>query len=199
MDEGAGSVSGAIDAAAKRLIAFEMQLGPFAVAQLRIFAEVVELTGAVPQESVRMFVTNTLGNPEDDEGWIPGILAPIAQSRRAANKIKRDEPITVVLGNPPYKEKANGSGGWIEGENNAAEKVAPLAAWMPPGEWRVDAHSKHLRNLYIYFWRWATWKVFDHHSSSRPGIVCYITVAGFLGGPGFSANVRRYLGHRLLS
>lgn len=158
-DEGAGSVGGAIDAAVKRLIAFEMQLGPFAVAQLRILAEIVDLTGAMPSEPLRMFVTNTLGNPDDDEGWIPGILAPIAQSRKAANKIKREEPITVVLGNPPYKEKAKGRGGWIEGESAAAEKTAPLAAWMPPREWGAGAHSKHLRNLYIYFWRWATWKV----------------------------------------
>jgi len=191
-DEGEGSVAGAINAAAKRLIAFEMQLGPFAVAQLRILAEVVELTGAVPQESVRMFVTNTLGNPHDDEGWIPGMLAPIAESRKAANKIKREEPITVVLGNPPYKEKAKGRGGWIEGEDAAAEKSAPLAEWMPPREWGAGAHSKHLRNLYIYFWRWATWKVFDHHPANRAGIVCYITVAGFLGGPGFQ-KMRDYL------
>jgi hypothetical protein len=56
-----------------------------------------------------MFVTNTLGNPDDDEGWIPGLLAPIANSRKAANKIKRDEPITVVIGNPPYKGKGQGA------------------------------------------------------------------------------------------
>ena len=191
-DEGAGAVQQAINAAVSRLIAFEMQLGPFAVAQLRILAEIVDLTGSAPKTPARMFVTNTLGNPEDDEGWIPGILAPIAQSRRDANKIKRDEPITVVIGNPPYKEKAKGRGGWVEGENAAAEKTAPLADWMPPREWGVGAHSKHLRNLYIYFWRWATWKVFDHHPANNTGIVCFITVAGFLGGPGFQ-KMRDYL------
>lgn len=191
-DEGAGAVQQAINAAVSRLIAFEMQLGPFAVAQLRILAEIVDLTGSVPTTPARMFVTNTLGNPEDDEGWIPGILAPIAQSRRDANKIKRDEPITVVIGNPPYKEKAKGRGGWVEGENALAEKTAPLADWMPPRAWGVGAHSKHLRNLYIYFWRWATWKVFDHHPANNTGIVCFITVAGFLSGPGFQ-KMRDYL------
>jgi hypothetical protein len=191
-DEGEGAVKEAINAAVKRLIAFEMQLGPFAVAQLRILAEIVDLTGAPPKMPARMFVTNTLGNPEDDEGWIPGILAPIAQSRKDANKIKREEPITVVIGNPPYKEKAKGRGGWVEGENAQAEKSAPLADWMPPREWGVGAHSKHLRNLYIYFWRWATWKVFDHHPAANHGIVCFITVAGFLGGPGFQ-KMRDYL------
>ena len=191
-DEGGGAVPAAIDAAVKRLIAFEMQLGPFAVAQLRIVAEIVALTGGLPAEPVRMFVTNTLGDPEDEEGWIPGMLAPIAQSRKAANKIKREEPITVVLGNPPYKEKAKGRGGWVEGETESAESTAPLADWMPPREWHVGAHSKHLRNLYVYFWRWATWKVFDHHPANRTGIVCFITVSGFLSGLGFQ-KMRDYL------
>src|ERR1044071_4079757 len=191
-DEGKGAVKGAINAAVKRLIAFEMQLGPFAVAQLRILAEIVDLTGAPPSTPPRMFVTDTLGNPDDDEGWIPGILAPIAKSRRDANKIKREEPITVVLGNPPYKVKAKGLGGWVEGSTKKAEKTAPLAEWQPPLEWGAGADAKHLRNLYIYFWRWATWKVFDHHPAHNSGIVCFITVAGFLSGPGFQ-KMRDYL------
>jgi len=191
-DEGKGAVKGAINAAVKRLIAFEMQLGPFAVAQLRILAEIVDLTGAPPTTPPRMFVTDTLGNPDDDEGWIPGILAPIAKSRKDANKIKRDEPITVVLGNPPYKVKAKGLGGWIEGATKKAEKTAPLADWQPPPDWHAGLDAKHLRNLYVYFWRWATWKVFDHHPAHNTGIVCFITVAGFLSGPGFQ-KMRDYL------
>jgi hypothetical protein len=191
-DEGEGSLKGAVNAAIARLVAFEMQLGPFAVAQLRILAEIVNLTGALPKTQPRMFVTNTLSNPEDDEGWIPNILKPIAQSRKDANKIKREEPITVVIGNPPYKEKAKGHGGWVEGVNAQIEKAAPLAKWMPPTEWGVGAHTKHLRNLYIYFWRWATWKVYDHGPGSKTGIVCFITAAGFLNGPGFQ-KMRDYL------
>lgn len=136
-DEGRGSVKAAIEASIHRLVAFEMQLGPFAVAQLRVLAELVDLTGAVPTTAPRMFVTNTLGNPHDEEGWIPGILAPIAQSRRDANKVKREEPITVVLGNPPYKEKAKGRGGWVESGDPEGGRAAPLDAWMPPSEWGV--------------------------------------------------------------
>ncbi|MGB3976344.1 MAG: type ISP restriction/modification enzyme [bacterium] len=191
-DEGEGAVSAAISRAVKRIIAFEIQLGPFAVSQLRILAEIVELTGAEPDVPIRMFVTNTLGNPVDDEGWIPGILAPIAQSRKDSNKIKREEQITVVLGNPPYKVKAKGQGGWIESGSDNAEGIAPFQDWLPPKSWGVGLHSKHLRNLYIYFWRWATWKVFDHGPGDNTGIVCFITVAGFLSGPGFQ-KMRDYL------
>lgn len=191
-DEGKGAVHGAIDAATKRLVAFEAQLGPFAVAQLRVFGEVVELTGTAPKNSVRMFVTDTLADPTEDTSWFPEMLSPMAKSRKEANKVKRDEPITVVIGNPPYKEKAKGRGGWVEGVGAEHPELAPLAAWMPPKAWGVGVHAKHLRNLYVYFWRWATWKVFDHHADNRSGIVCYITVAGFLNGPGFE-KMRDYL------
>ena len=70
-DEGAGAVTGAIDAAIKRLIAFEMQLGPFAVAQLRIYAELLDLIGRPPTTPPRMFVTDTLGSPYIEQGWLP--------------------------------------------------------------------------------------------------------------------------------
>lgn len=43
-DQGPGSVAEAVKAAAKRLIGFELQFGPFAVAQLRLVAEMQALT-----------------------------------------------------------------------------------------------------------------------------------------------------------
>jgi hypothetical protein len=191
-NEGPGAVAGAIQAALSRLIGFEMQLGPFAVAQLRLLAEVVDLTGAASDSPLRIFVTDTLGDPYEHEDYFPSMLAALGRSRRDANKIKREEPITVVLGNPPYKEKAMGRGGWIEHASPNKKDPPPLQAWMPPSAWSAGAHSKHLRNLYIYFWRWATWKVFDHQPAHDTGIVCFITVAGFLAGPGFQ-KMRDYM------
>jgi predicted helicase len=136
------------------------------------------------------------GRLNEEHEYIPQILKLLADSRRQANAIKRAEPITVVIGNPPYKEKAKGKGGWIEaGSGNTR---APLEHWMPPAEWGVGAHTKHLRNLYVYFWRWAAWKVFGDTASApqvapgRRGIVCFITVAGFLNGPGFQ-RMREYM------
>jgi hypothetical protein len=189
-DQGKGAVSEGISAVLKRLIAFEIQLGPFAVAQLRVLAELAELTGTAPKSRLRMFVTDTLSNPYVEQDWLPAILGPIADSRREANEIKTRERITVVIGNPPYKEKAKGLGGWIE--NGDAKKRPLLDDWMPPADWGVGAHAKHLRNLYVYFWRWATWKVFDHDPNANTGVVCFITVAGFLNGPGFQ-KMREYL------
>ena len=174
------------------------------MAQLRILAELrslLENPNATP--SMRLFVTDTLANPYVEEEYIPQILMPIGESRRRANEIKRQEKITVVVGNPPYREKAKGLGGWIEKRPQASKEIPLLGQWMPPPEWNVGPHVKHLRNLYVYFWRWATWKVFGEGDPSRmggrgqdrKGIVSYITVAGFLNGPGFQkmrAELRRH-------
>lgn len=197
--DGAGMVPGAIEAAAKRLIGFELQFGPFAVAQLRLIAELNELMtigrkapAVLPDP--RLYITDTLGNPFVEDENLLQIVQPIARSRREANAIKRNEKITVVIGNPPYKEKAEGRGGWIESGSKGAKDAHPaMDRWKPPVEWGVSAHAKHLKNLYVYFWRWATWKVFGlgwHDSTGLPdvdqeGIVCFITVAGYLNGPGF--------------
>ena len=119
-DQGPGAVPGVVEAALSRLIGFEIQFGPFAVAQLRILAELKSLLddpGATP--TMRLFVTDTLGNPYAEEEYVPQILRPLGESRRRANEIKRQERITVVIGNPPYKEKAKGLGGWIESGTTA--------------------------------------------------------------------------------
>lgn len=184
-DEGEGAVPQAIESAIGRLIAFELQLGPFAVAQLRIYAELLQLIGKAPRTTPRMFVTDTLGDPFAEVETLGAWYGKISESRRQANAVKRTEPITVVIGNPPYKEKAKGRGGWIEEDNK-------LNVWIPPVGWGVGAHTKHLRNLYVYFWRWATWKVFDHDPQHDTGVICFITVAGFLNGPGFQ-GMRDYL------
>lgn len=191
-DQGEGAVRGAIEAAAKRIIGFELQFGPFAVAQLRIMAEMQSLIGGKkPLPDPRLYITDTLGNPFVEDETLGHMYEPVAKSRREANKIKREERITVVIGNPPYKNQAGGTGGWIESGSNG--RAAPMDWWLPPPAWGVSAHAHHLKNLYVYFWRWATLKVFGagwQEATSLPvdkrhGIVCFITAAGFLNGPGF--------------
>jgi predicted helicase len=205
-DQGKGTVRGAIETAAKRVIGFELQFGPYAVAQLRILAEMQSLMTSdeekkkkkiPPLPDPRLYITDTLGNPFVEDETLGQMYEPVAKSRREANRIKKEERITVVIGNPPYKEKAKGRGGWIEDGTKSLTGVksyqAPMARWEPPPEWGVGAHGKHLKNLYVYFWRWATWKVFGSGfadstglpEKNQEGIVCFITVAGFLNGPGF--------------
>ena len=199
VEQGRPAVGPAMAEVAKRLFGFELQFGAYAVAELRLMAEMIDLDAiGVP----RLFVTDTLSDPHATFETGQGIYKEISRQQASANEIKRAQPITVVIGNPPYKEKAKGRGSWIE--NGSGTRAAPLKDWQPPTKWGVSAHTKHLRNLYVYFWRWAAWKVFEQGSGGRDleppvaehlsGLVCYITVAGFLNGPGFQkmrADLRR--------
>ncbi|MGC5026994.1 type ISP restriction/modification enzyme [Tsukamurella sp. DT100] len=193
-DQGPGAKGAAITAALNRLIGFELQLGPFAVAQLRVLAELAELGSDASPTSLRMYVADTLANPYIEQQELGAVYEPIAKSKREADKIKASESIFVVLGNPPYDNRAKGRGGWIESGNPAVGQVPPLDDFIPPRDWEVGRHTKHLRDMYVYFWRWATWKVFDSGDEDT-GIVCFITLAGFLDGPGFQ-RMREYLRHR---
>jgi hypothetical protein len=69
-DQGEGAVPAVVRAALKRLIGFELQFGPFAVAQLRLLAEVADLLqpgGAAPTNiDLRLYVADTLGNPDEE-------------------------------------------------------------------------------------------------------------------------------------
>src|SRR5665647_441731 len=56
-------------------------------------------------------------------------------------------------------------------------------------------HERHLKNLYVYFWRWGTWKVWESTAADPDGdtgVVCFISTSGYLRGPGFK-GMRKYL------
>ena len=172
------------------MFAFEMQFGPFAVAQLRITGELAALTKQKQIPPMHLYVANTLENPDAEIEESSVLTKALSEQHREANKIKKSKEITVVIGNPPYKEKAKGKGGWIEAGGSGVG--APLNAWKPPADWGVGAHSQAFEQLVRLFLGWATWKVFDHGPGDRNGIVCFISVAGFLNGPGFQ-TMRDYL------
>ena len=188
-DLGSGAVGPALRQAANRLIGFELQAGPYAVAELRLATEFERLGAALETDELRVYLTDTLGDPFVEETHIAATYRPIAESRRRANTVKREESVMVVMGNPPYKEKSKGHGGWVEQGSGAA--AAPLEDFVPPKSLGVGAHTKHLYNLYVYFWRWALWKVFEGHPTDR-GVVAFVSMSGFLHGPGF-AQMRHHM------
>ncbi|MGT2467678.1 hypothetical protein ACVOMV_26765 (plasmid) [Mesorhizobium atlanticum] len=113
-----------------RLIGFELQFGPFAVAQLRLIAELQALikpdvTKPPKLPDLQLFVTDTLGNPYVEEDTLVQ-SGPIAQSRREANRIKQRRDITVVLGiHHTRKRRA----GWAPGSSRAVERRVWSRPW----------------------------------------------------------------------
>lgn len=192
--DGPGAVAGAVTQAAERLVGFELQMGPYAVAELRTADMLASHGATAPPGGMHLYVTDTLDNPNAAETQIGSGLQLIAASRRKANKVKAKANVTVVIGNPPYKELAVGEGGWVEngGQEHGKRTRAILEDFYVAGAGRFKAK---LKNLYIYFWRWATWKVWEsttHDPDGDAGIVCFISTSGYLTGPAFT-GMREYL------
>ncbi|MEW2164014.1 type ISP restriction/modification enzyme [Streptomyces sp. NPDC007084] len=189
-DEGPGAVGPRLrEMTGQRLIGFEMQTGPYAVAELRMHARLKDLKSSAPARGLRLYVTNTLDNPKDEFNWLPGTFKAIAESRKQANKVKRDERVMVVLGNPPYDAVRHGVGKWVELGDPKAGVHPPLAKFRLPGNGK---HESKMSNLYIYFWNWAAWKVFESHDDSPFGVITFITPRAWIKGAGF-AGMRKYL------
>jgi Type ISP C-terminal specificity domain/N-6 DNA Methylase len=186
-EEGDKAVPPQLRALFGRLVGFERQTCPYAVAGLRIHQALRTYHAWVPDNEMQFFVADTLDDPNLEQAHIPATLEPIARSRREANKIKLRTPIDLVIGNPPYGERARGLGGWIETGDQG--HLPPLDAFRATGRGKYE---NVLSNLYVYFWRWATWKAFDAHHTHPEGIVALITPSSFTTGIGY-AGMREYL------
>lgn len=189
--DGKGAVAGAVSDLAARLYGFELQMGPFAVAELRVTDLLADVGASLPERGLGLFVTDTLDDPHAEQTQLGSGLELISRSRSRAAKVKAKTKVTVVVGNPPYRERAEGMGSWIE-KGSGADPFKPLDEFRAPGNGRAEYV---LKNLYVYFWRWGTWKVFDANAdipNGDTGIVCYITTSGYLRGPGFK-GMREYL------
>lgn len=196
---GQGAVPEALTSLAPRLYGLEIQSGPFSVAELRITGRLKEAEADLPPQGLNLYVADTLESPfSASASQLSYTEQLIAVQRQRANAMKRERNVQVVISNPPYEERAAGMGGWIEkGENTGTgEKDAPLSDFKYPGNGRNEGMA--LKNLYVYFWRWAMWKVFESTPTTaelpggEDGIVCYITANGYLTGRGFK-GMRKYI------
>ena len=201
-DQGAGAVRGAIEAAAKRLIAFEMQLGPFAVAQLahdrrNAGADEVAEQSHAEDPDLRMFITDTLGNPVCRGGMAAAVYEPIANPGATPTRSRSERADHGRDRQSALQGEGRGPRRLDRGRLRRASCCA-ARRWMPPPEWGVGAHAKHLQQpLHLFLalgdvegLRFRLTR--DRLPTGRQGIVCFITVAGFLNGPGFQ-KMRDYL------
>jgi Type ISP C-terminal specificity domain len=195
---GPGAVPGVITSLARNLFAFEVLVGPYAVAHLRISELIAREGGTLPPEGLQVYLTDTLDSPYSEPLDFGRQLEPLVEERRRALEVKGKQSILVCLGNPPYErlsaedEKGQEKGGWVvHGEGGGAGSAPIFSAFLDPArEMAMFSHIASLYNLYVYFWRWALWKVFESPSvegasNGQPGIVSFITAASYLAGPGF--------------
>lgn len=177
---------------AKNLFAFELLPGPYSVAHLRLSQRLSGL-GQAPHQA-QVVLTDTLESPmaKSVSPEMFGDAEVLAHEQDRAKRIKLDQKVTVVIGNPPYRRverdvKGRGSGGWVidgkvpgrNSEKSLFDDVLDVAKAHT-----IFSHHASLYNLYVYFWRWAIWKAFEAHGSGS-GVVAFITASSWLHGPGF--------------
>lgn len=180
--------------AAHNLHAFEILVGPYAVAHLRLTQQILAEDGQFPKDGVHVYLTDTLESPQQPPPDYPMLYKELAEEHKRAQRVKAEVPVLVVIGNPPYHRQqieleeqgqVKRKGGWVrfgeggkEGEGILQDFIKPLEALG------LGVHAKNLYNDYVYFWRWALWKVFENKGG--PGIVSFITASSYLRGPGFA-------------
>jgi predicted helicase len=116
---GQGAVPGVISGLANNLFAFEVLVGPYAVAHLRISEVITHAGGSLPTDGPHVYLTDTLENPYSEPLDLGRQLEPLVAERRRALHVKSRQDILVCLGNPPYErlsgadETGAAQGGWV--------------------------------------------------------------------------------------
>lgn len=183
----------------KNFYAFELMMAPYAIGHLKMSYVFEEMGYCLDAEHERfpLYLTNTLEMEEIGQSNFPGI-ATLAEESRQAGKIKKETPILVILGNPPYSgHSANLSEKIIEVEKNKKLVKRKIKTWI--GE-QIDTYKyvdgkplgernpKWLQDDYVKFIRFAQWKI----DQNGEGVVGMITNHGYLDNPTFR-GMRRSL------
>jgi hypothetical protein len=164
----------------KNYYAFELMMAPYAVGHLKMSFFLEELGHRLSDdERFQFYLSNTLEMEELEQTHLPG-MASLAQESRLAGEVKKERPILVILGNPPYSGHSSNRGDWI------LELIGDYKSLdgKPLGE----KNPKWLQDDYVKFLRFAQWKI----EQTGQGLVGMITNHSYLDNPTFR-GMRRSL------
>ena len=154
-----------------RLIGFELLMASYAMAHLQIDLLLTE-TGYVPTKDQRLkiFLTNSLEESHPDTGTL--FASWLSSEANEANRIKRDCPVMVVMGNPPYSGISSNNGKWISDLINDYKYVDGV---------HFNERKHWLNDDYVKFIRYGQHFIEKNGS----GILAFINPHGFLDNPTF--------------
>ncbi len=164
----------------KNYYAFELMMAPYAIGHIKIAFLLEELGYKMREEDrFNLFLTNTLDMEDLAQTEIPGLESLSEESHRAG-KVKKHDPILVILGNPPYSGHSATKNEWTE--KLLKEDVDGAQSYYKvDGQPLGEKNPKWLQDDYVKFLRFAQWKI---HKAGH-GIVGMITNHGYLQNPTF--------------
>ncbi len=160
----------------KRLNGFELMMAPYAVAHMKL-AMVLKDTGYKfdSNERLQVYLTNSLEEPGNSDQQFSLWDDPLAFESVAANGIKKNNGINIVIGNPPYAGESSNKGEWILG-------LLEDYKFEPGGEIKLqERNSKWINDDYVKFIRLAQTFV----DATPRGMIAYINPHGFSDNPTF--------------
>ena len=162
----------------RRIFGFELLVAPYTIAHLKL-SLFLQAQGWRADERLGIYLTNTLEQPDEMQPSIP-FAGFISDEANAALSVKRDEPILVILGNPPYpQDSANPSR-----EGRKLTFIGELIEDYKPTDGKllgIKDQTKFLQADYVKFIRWAQWRI----DKNGEGIIGYIVNNNFLRGVTF--------------
>jgi hypothetical protein len=183
-------------ALAERMFAFELLVGPYAVAHYRLHHTLAEkkqdgkpAPATFPR--VGIFLTDTLSEPGADApaGKLGFVAEGIRMERKEADRIKQKQPVLVILGNPPYRRLETGETATLVGDW-MAELWDDFKSPVRDAGWGNQLNT--FPELSVAFWRWAIWKLFECDGATRRGVVAFISNRTFIAGKPY-AGLRKML------
>ncbi len=175
------------DAAQNRIFGFEILPAPFVVAHLQLGLLLQSLGAPLDEkgkERVGVYLTNALTGWEPPKEPKKRLLFPeLEEERDAAEHVKREVPILVILGNPPY----NAFAGVSPKEEGGLVEPYKAGLWK---EWGIKKFN--LDDLYVRFFRLAERRIAEKPKPGR-GVLCYISNFSYLGDPSFLVMRKRFL------
>ncbi len=168
-----------------RVQGFELLMAPYTVAHIKLGLQLQEMGYQFDSdERLRIFLTNTL-EEAFEKGSTPTLpfMEWLLNEGRDASEIKRDSPVMVIIGNPPYSGHSANVGGWIinllKGFDERGAKIADY--FQVDGKPLKERNSKWLNDDYVKFIRFAQWRI----EQTGYGILGFITNQGYLDNPTF--------------
>ena len=167
-----------------RLFGFELLMAPYTMAHMKLGLQLSELGYEFESdERLNVYLTNTLEEARERAERIH-FAHVIEQESRAANEVKTDYPVMVIVGNPPYSGESANKGQWIHsllrGKGKGATE-SPSNYFSVDGQALGEQNSKWINNDYIKFIRFAQWRI----ERTGHGVLAFITANSYLDGPTF--------------
>ena len=192
---GIGAPDNYAERLARNLYGFELMVGPYAVTETRV-TNALHGYNNTSSDGAQIYLTDTLESPNSRpmQGYFEPALS-LSRQHEAALQVKKAVNVLVCIGNPPYDRApaADSAGSWVRHGEEGVDDRPILEDFIEPA--KNAGHGvdiKNLYNLYVYFWRWALWKVFEQDGDDGPGIVSFISASSYLQGDAF-AGMREHL------